>query len=311
MRHKLNNEEFLFNIDQLGQLSRNNAKTVLLGRPSAFMDENEYEYVVHGKKSEHALAAAATAYQEIHISPLSRQQITDYVERYCSWRFPHKHHQQAVLRVIFGPGNKVLHGIAQRPIQLMMLLEIFPELPKKLDLVTKATVYSLFIDQLIDREKSTKKTRLFSKLDQRRFGREVAWWLWEQGGKSRIEAKHIPIEVFAGFVKPEDDMEATRRGLVAASFLSTEGGTRLHFPHRSIQEFFVAEHLLRALETETRLKQSIRGFRRVAPTSFQRRSWIFWGRNYRRASYRRSFHISTECASYRKRSRRYRMRAPT
>lgn len=252
MRHKLNKEEFLYNVDQLALLSNANRRTVLLGRPSAFMDEEEYHYVVHGKPlSETVSLSQRGGFSELQISMLSSGQIAAFVDRFCSWRYPTQTRlPQRVLKVINQDGGANMDDISRRPIQLMMLLDIFPQLPKPLDSITKATIYSVFIDELIKRERAKRVSRRFSHADHRQFGRAVAWWLWRQGGRSRIEAKQIGMDVLQPFIESGEDPDAVRRSLVSASFLSTEGGSHLHFPHRSIQEYLIAEQLCLSLHTD-------------------------------------------------------------
>lgn len=245
MRHKLNKEEFLFNIDQISTLSDANPRTVILGRPSAFMDEEEYEYTVKGHLGAKFPARQyRVPHHEVRLELLETKQIQDFVEKFCNWKYTrHAKFPDRVMEVIFSEGNGSLLNISRRPIQLMMLLDIFPELPKRLDRITKATVYSMFVDRLISREREKQRSKRFSGADQRLFGRKIAYWLWEMGGRSRIAAKQIDADLFRPFIRGDEDIEDVRRALVAGSFLSTEGGTRLHFPHRSIQEFLIAESI--------------------------------------------------------------------
>jgi len=262
MRHKLNKEEFLYNIDQLMLLAERNPRTILLGRPSAFMDEEEYDHVVHGRKRGDVTPRVGSrlASSEIHLSMLSRVQIETFVDKYCRWKQPkNPRYPERVLSVIKSDTSGVINDIVRRPIQMMMFLEIFPELPRPLDQVTKATVYSIFIDSLITREKKRSRSRRFSNSDHRDFGRMIAWWLWRQGGAGRIQAKQVDAELFRPFARGDDDVEDVRRTLIAASFLTTEGGTKLHFPHRSLQEFLVAEELSRSLVEGVSLDQEYQG----------------------------------------------------
>lgn len=247
MRHKLTWEEFQYNISQLSILTSKNPRSILLGRPSAFMDQGEYNSIIHGRSGNSAKAFAFESkgkFREVFIDGLSSPQIDDFVDRFCSWKYPNQTRlSDRVKKLLSDSNNEKIKDIVRRPVQLMMFLEIFPELPPKLDHITQATIYSLFVDQLIEREKGKDTRRMFSKEEHRRFGQRVAWWLWLRGGDSRVEASQIGLDVLEDFLRPNEQLDVVRRALVTSSFLTTQGGTFLHFPHRSMQEFFVAEHI--------------------------------------------------------------------
>lgn len=260
MRHKLSREEFLFNVDQLAILSDANPRTVLLGRPSAFMGEDEYEYVVHGRtlRPTGFILGRHKAYEELYVAELTLEQVEAFATAFCRWRYPKEPRTtHKVMAMLARHENRILADVARRPVQLMMLLEIFPQLPERLDQITKATVYSLFIDELIARELAKPVGRAFKPAEHRLFGRRAAWWLWKQGGVMGIEASSIPADVLEPLVSKTDDIDTVRRSLVSASFLTTEGGTHLRFPHRSIQEFFVAEHLADLLSRAGEFRASL------------------------------------------------------
>jgi hypothetical protein len=247
MRHRMSKEEFLYNIDQIGILVNSSPRGVVLGRPSAFMDEEEYHYVVHGRRSAASRLDTRGGLNatETRIRLLRNSEIGRFTNRYCRWRYPDRPKMPTrVNSVLAGDAGSELEEITTRPLQLMMFLEIFPELPRPLDRLTKATVYSIFIDGLIARERVRQRSRKFSADDQRRFARSIAWWL-RLRGDSRIAAKEVNAEVFEPFVGPNDNVDDVRRALISGSFLSTERGTKLHFPHLSIQEFLVAEEVSR------------------------------------------------------------------
>ena len=78
----------------------------------------------------------------------------------------------------------------------MMLLNILPGLPAKLDGITNTLIYSMFVDDLIKRDRNKGLRTSFSDADQLFFGQRVAWWLWLRGGDSTVEATQIGREVF-------------------------------------------------------------------------------------------------------------------
>jgi len=250
MRHKLSWEEFLYNLDQLAILTAENPRSILLGRPTAFMDKIEYDTIIHGYSQDRTALRISSriSYREVNIDLFTDGQIQYLVEQFCYWK--HKTDRTIKHRMLGLLGNsahKNIHDIAERPVQLVMLLEVFPQLPDQLDKITETLVYSLFIDELIAREKAKKVARAFSPAEHRLFSQRVAAWLWMRGGTQLVEAKHIPRELMNELIGPNDDPDVIRRSLVMSSFLGTQGGTFLHFPHRSIQEFLISEHCAQLL----------------------------------------------------------------
>lgn len=251
MRHKLTWEEFQYNLNQLAILTSKNSRSILLGRPTAFMNKMEYDIAIQGKKIEKTYFEINNnvSYREVIIDQFDNGQISRFVDIFCQLRnYGNKKLQykaSKILKIIMSDGNEKIYDLAKRPIQLWMLLEIFPNLPINLDKLTQAIIYSEFIDELIHREIKKTARRLFSADEHRLFGQKIAWWLWLRGGENRLEASQIGREVFSDFIEkyPNEDVMVIRRSLITSSFLSTQGGTFLHFPHRSIHEFFVAEYL--------------------------------------------------------------------
>lgn len=249
MRHRLPKDQFLYNIDQLSLLSESNPRTIVLGRPSAFMDEDEYRYVVKGYHTSTPFRPTGTSgYREVHMGLLSPQNIERFIEKFCAYRYPGQRIARRAIAAFSGKAANILGDLPKRPVQLWMLMEVFPHIEAKSDLLTKDAIYALFVAELIRREKSKKAGATFSTEDHLTFGRCVAWWLWTQGATNRVEAKQIGSSVFEPF-SDRGDLETLRGSLVSASFLTTEGGTHLHFPHRSLQEYFVAQEILVRLRT--------------------------------------------------------------
>ncbi len=259
MRHRLSWEDFQYNFEQLELLTSQNPMSVLFGRPTAFMNEREYQWAVHARPiDERELTLEIRSdYEEIELEPLDLARIKRFIREYCRWKYPK--HPDLLARanhLLIERNNQRLQEIAKRPVQLMMILELMPELRSPLDEITHATVYSLFVDELIRREKR-KKSRRHSKADYRRFAQRVAVWLWGRGGSREIEASQIGPEVLTSFINNPDEIDVVRRAFVSGSFLSAKGGKHLHFPHRSIQEYLIAEFLRDHLEPSGILSQEL------------------------------------------------------
>jgi hypothetical protein len=63
-------------------------------------------------------------------------------------------------------------------------------------------------------------------------------------------ADEIPKELILAYCDSPKEFEARRRDLVLACFLSRKMGEALYFPHRSFQEFLVAEKIIELLASE-------------------------------------------------------------
>jgi hypothetical protein len=260
MRHRLTWDEFAWNMREIDKLTSMNPCSIVLGRPTVFMSNEEYETIVKGKKT--ALSKmqneyGGEKYTEIELLPFDTEQVSAFVANTCRIRFPRKpNYAQTILRTLNLTHNRRLRDICSRPVHLQMLLDVFPGLARDGSFDT-TTIFMMFTEYLIEREREKQRVRGYSNEVQRGFAQRIAWWLWRKGSGSEIEAERIDNSEFLDFVPPGADLEGVRRGLIASSFLSTEGGTRLHFPHRSLQEFLVAEHLCSRLTSTESFSQFI------------------------------------------------------
>lgn len=248
MRHLLTWDQFRSNVEEVRKILADNASCILLGRPTAFAQRDEYDYVIHGKKKDRGIITNddASSFEEYEINPLTSKQIGALAEKYYTTKKVSKKKEDIISLLTSGKHSQI-SDLAKRPIQLMMLLEILPETRQRLDNLTLWLLYSIFLDKLIQREGKSAARKAFTGPQRRRFAQLMACWLWERGGEPSTNATDIPIEVFDEFVKAGDDVEAVRRDLVASCFLTTQGGEKLRFPHRSIQEFLIAESVHEAI----------------------------------------------------------------
>jgi hypothetical protein len=130
-----------------------------------------------------------------------------------------------------------------------MLAEILPTFKGNINRITLAQLYDDFIDQILKRESSKLTRRTLSVSERRLFARRLAWYMWRAGGKRTINAHDIPDDLIRSIAPSNiNDIEAARRDLVAACFLEGKEGGNLYFPHRSFQEFLVAEEIVSRLQ---------------------------------------------------------------
>jgi len=259
MKHTLSWAEFKYNFRQLNRLVVPNSKVVILGRPTAFLSDEEYRYALRGLR----LVADVELrepdwpeYEEFQLMPFSPQQSRLFLQKYLAYK----------ARVARDPVNgevdlaaekldKVFQGefsdLWRRPVQLKMLAEVLPSWKGELEGLTVVKLYSYFIDLMIEREQEKLARRRFDLNSRRSFARDLAMFLWRSKGEMSITAESIPLSLVKEYCDPEDDVEAVRRDLVSACFLDRKFGDSLFFPHRSFQEFLVAEALIRQLTVGT------------------------------------------------------------
>lgn len=257
MKHCLSWEEFRFNFRQLHRLVVGNSSVILLGRPTAFLSDAEYKFALHGIKSfagQEIRDVDCPDYIEIHLSLFNRDQVEDFLLKYFTYKetTAKDDNQKRIFKRIRSAGfnhisGKQLADIARRPVQLKMLAEILPQWRGDISFLTTSILYSEFIDLIIDRELKKNSRLLFKHKERRRFAREIAWFLWTTKREMSITAEDIPDAILNTYLSGTDDLDAVRRDLIAACFLGRKLGESLYFPHRSFQEFLVAEEIINKL----------------------------------------------------------------
>jgi hypothetical protein len=123
MRHKLSWDAFQYNLEQISILTSRNPRSVLLGRPSAFMDQQEYDWAIHGKSTRPSVFSLRprTSYREAFIDPLSPEQIAVVINTFCWWRYPAPSQiARRATAVLADEKDTKIHDLARRPVQLMI-----------------------------------------------------------------------------------------------------------------------------------------------------------------------------------------------
>jgi len=266
MKHCLTWDSFCYNFRQINQLVQGNSKIVVLGRPNAFLNEEEQQYILHGiwKRQGRAFHLDDWPnYKELHIGPLTPSQIGIFLRSYFAWR-QRKKVSSIVDRLLKSIEkeedenvNSKLRDLAGRPVQLLMLAEILPQWSGPIDALSVPVLYDVFIHSIIEREQRKITRQTLSIAERRSFARDIAWLLWTKRSRSSLTAAQIPDELVLRYCKTPEELEGRKRDLIAACFLSRKEGDALYFPHRSFQEFLVAEKVAEALRSENPQYSSI------------------------------------------------------
>lgn len=251
MKHTMSWDTMRFNFQQLNRLISENSKVVLSGRPTAFLTEEEQVEVLHGKRAILGVWKQIPGwpdYTELYLQAFSRDQIQQFIKTYALILNQEQVSEYDVLLsksdYSKSPTTSGLLSLATRPVQLRMLLEILPTWEKDFDSLTVAILYSEFIDLIIRREMKKHARRAYSLDERREFVRDLAWWMWDTQPRSHIVASRIPDGLFLKFLTSDLDLSEVKRDLLSACFIEVKQPEGYYFPHRSFQEFLVAEKIV-------------------------------------------------------------------
>ncbi|WP_432197654.1 trypsin-like peptidase domain-containing protein [Streptomyces sp. bgisy027] len=256
MKHLVTWPEFKFNLTQFGRLVGEKAKVILLGRPTAFENDEEQAEALHGKipgRLSKVHEPASADYFEIELAPLDNSQIFQFLERYLLYVESINGRPFDIKRIWQQIKSPDLRDICRRPVQLRMLADILPDYTGDIEDLDLETLYDTFVNQMITevmlREESKKHRLAFNRAVRRDFLARIAFWMWEKRRSTGIlTADQLPDELVAPYAAGRD-ISVTRRDLVAASPLDRRYGDRIRFAHRSFQEFLVAEEALRRVKS--------------------------------------------------------------
>jgi hypothetical protein len=259
MRQLLSWREFRHNLRELNRLCVGDARVIILGRPTAFETDAQQRMGLHGELSTPGGSTRREPgwpdYHEVELAPLSESDCRTFLRRYLDAKTNPPLTDEAFDKLWWSVNSRALRDIARRPVQLRMLAEILPKYSGDTEQLDLVKLYDLFIDELIDRvigREEEKQSRLAFSGDERRlFLRRVAYWLWTSSPTEQVTTDALPDELVAPFLRDGADLEATRRDLVVGAALDRRAGERVRFPHRSFQEFLVAEELWNRLTERT------------------------------------------------------------
>lgn len=255
MKHSLSWEEFKFNFAQLNKLVCPNSKIVLLGRPNAFINDDEYNYAIRGVKNT-ALGIIKDpswpTYYELELDLLLPNQIQEFLYNYYSFKISTTTNIKEINQLYHARDYKAknitdkrIRDVSSRPVQLKMLADLLPFTSTSVEDITTTILFNEFVDLILDREYEKESKLNISKRERRRFSRLIAMFLWKNSNDYSIKSEDIPEDIFLQFIpKHSKETEKIKRDLISGCFLSRKLGNTIYFPHKSFQEFFVAEEII-------------------------------------------------------------------
>ncbi len=253
MKHMMTEGEFKSTFDELNRLITGESKVLLLGRPTAFLSENEYAYVLRGTRrigNQMHQAPGAPRYSEVRLSPFSPSQVRSFVGGYIK-------HLLKSNKIDIKDGDflerrrlelesKDHEDIISRPVHARMLAELATDPQFEIRDLNRHQLYDHFVDHLIDREiKKPGRGNILKRQDRRSFACDLAWHLWQYSSTSTSGCRmdELPDNLFSPYTPKNEDENAIRRALLSGSFLDEKSGGTYYFAHRSFQEFLVAEYI--------------------------------------------------------------------
>ncbi|MET9387928.1 NACHT domain-containing protein [Streptomyces sp. NPDC002928] len=257
MKQLLSWREFRYNLSQLNRLQTGAARLIILGRPTAFENDAEYQVALHGRRyvnNRYLPEPGWPDYQELEVASLDVDKIMVFAENYLKYRkSPLVSDDRSMRQLREQLQSRQLKDIARRPVQLRMLVDILPDYRGNIEDLNVGQVYKLFIELLIQEvmvREQAKHARLRFTADARRdFLKRFAYWLWNTRDAGIVTTDMIPEGLITPFAGQDPELESVRRDLVAGSPLDRRHGERIRFPHRSFQEFLVAETIWERLKS--------------------------------------------------------------
>lgn len=252
MKHMMTYSDFVANFDELNKLAEGAAKIILLGRPTAFISENERESVLRGTRpigSTRVRQVGAPVYQEINLQPFTAEQLGDFIAAYL----------RRCQRI--GGGNISIELLAKRqtemqdannrqlfsrPIHARMMADLAADSSLNFSQLSRYELYDHFVNLLIRRELAKAgRGNLYKANDRRLFAADLAWFLWTEHSANGLGCRidDLPDHLFEPYLPTGEEIASAKRDLLSGSFLDEKSGGIFFFAHKSFQEFLVAEYI--------------------------------------------------------------------
>jgi len=260
MKHSMTPAVFRYTFKEVLKIVVPHSKTVLAGRPTAFMTSAEREEFLHASRTHGTQVFRVPGqpdFREISISPFADDQIVYFIEKYRNFLAtqPTERRPQRIPERNEFFRSSVITELARRPVQLRMLFDVLPAYPDRLADLTVRELYTFFVDLLIRRE-SEKPARIRLTEDTRkRFMQNIAFCIWHKGTMD-MGFEDIPDACFGVTDTSLDRLESVKRDLLSGAFVEVKYPNSVFFPHRSVQEYLVAEFLLSYFRGEAHAQEA-------------------------------------------------------
>lgn len=259
MKRTMSEDALIFNFEQLNRLIAGKSKLILLGRPTVFLDEKEQNEIFHGVHfiydKEHEKINYPD-YIELNLKPFDKTKIEDYISKMIEcYKLNHSNEPKiakfdSYLKGLNKTESTHLIELASRPVQLKMLTDILPIHDGDITKITVTILYSEFIDLITRRETKKIARKSYSYAERRDFASSLAFWMWKNNLGAEIDSNKIDPNLIKKFNKDKRSFSEVKRDLITGCFLEKKQPSGLYFPHRTFQEFFVAEELHKIVKSD-------------------------------------------------------------
>lgn len=246
------------------ELDEGNAKILLFGRSTLFHNNDEYERIIHGRKTTPSGEKVQTNKRRpldvIEMDEFSHNESLSFIKNNLKLRIRSKHpgYNSKDIELVYNKkmGDIFSHDIShllRRPVHAQMLCEISADRDIEISQITLYGIYNNFFHLLTERE-IVKKGRYpeFDNDVRRKFNIQIAWWLWNKSrDKKSIKISDIPDYIYeytSSNTRHNYDKEGLRRELIAGCFVDKDGEI-VHYRHRSLQEFLISEYAFECIQS--------------------------------------------------------------
>jgi|GEM_PF-1409819 len=256
MKHAMSFYDFKNMVIQFSRLVTGRSKVLILGRPNAFLSEDERKTVLHGMEKigdTEILSAQMADFTEVHVENFSRGQILQFYSSYLKYLMGKNSRDRGMAYsdgFYDGRMNELKDDhfmeLSERPVHAKMLVEISSSPDVALKKFTRYQLYEKFTDMFYERE-SGKRARQYIDVEiRRKFMSDLAWHLWRDCSSGAFDYKDVP----KGFVSEvcdrisSSDHESVLRDLLTGSLVEQKDGGKYHFVHRSFHEFLISQRIV-------------------------------------------------------------------
>lgn len=264
MKYCMTEWEFQENFFELNRLVEGRSKVILLGRPNAFLSDDERSFVLkadmRGKRSSFN-NPKAVRYNEINLRPFSFEDTKKFIENYYGSKLSEMSSRgvrTAIQRRIRSTDFERQKELLSRPIHAKIMAELISDPYIKLDQFNKFTLYDEFLTSLMSRER-TKSNRIHTpKRERHSFLYNLAWFIWSRKDVHSLAFRlsDLPNELFSSSLRVEnDEIDDRKRDLLSGSFIEEKTPMLFYFPHRSFHEFLVSCYIFHCVSKGIELNQ--------------------------------------------------------
>lgn len=255
MKHAMTASVFRSMFIELDSLVEGKSKVILLGRPNAFLSDNEQKLFLDGKEvinGEEFQDPNLVEYDITKIRPFDKSQLEYFLTNYLFYlqkcdqsSDPHKLSAEFLQSRLDELLSEHYRELINRPVHAKMIAKLAFSTTKNLEIYKRFHLYKQFIQMFFDREMAKAAREPVDRETRILFIQNLSWRLWKDGGRRHFSSKEL-----AGWEKEYFDSTDLNRNvdmlreLLTGSILERKQNDYYFFSHRSFQEYLVASYLL-------------------------------------------------------------------